>query len=109
MAVPVIDDDAVGLALRALRKRKHMSAKRLSLTAGLPDYTVSRIETGKMRLLFSQAADLTKALDVSLDELSDMCVKISASPTLEEFKKAKARASSLRAGIKDSTRRAYPW
>lgn len=107
MPVPIIEDAAVGLALRALRESKNMSAHQLSISSGLPAYTVSRIENGNMKLMFHQAADLTEALGVSLDELSDMCVKLSASPALEEFKKVKALVGSLRAGIKDSTRQAY--
>lgn len=55
------------LALRSLREQQGMSAVELSKRAALPDYTVSRLENGRLNLDFATAAALMRTLGVSLD------------------------------------------
>lgn len=93
---------ALGLAVRSLREKKQMSAKELSLAAGLPDYTVSRIETGKTTLDFSSARKVTAALGVTMTELAAEVDKISPQPRFAqsaELEAVKARLKALRAEI----------
>lgn len=74
-----MDQLTLGLAVRALREAKQFSAKDLSISAGLPEYAVSRIETGKIRLDFAAAFEISRALGVTLDELADVAERLSPS------------------------------
>lgn len=92
----------LGLAIRALREARDISAKDLSLKAGLPEYTVSRIENGKLRLDFATAFELSFAMGTTLDELANTA-KSFTSPDIvekkEELKEVQAQLKALRADL----------
>lgn len=94
-----------GLALKVLRESRSLSALELSEKAGLPSYTVSRIETGKLNLDFITAIILARQLDVSLDliastannlppELLEQEIKLIE--TRKEIKELRTKTKNLR-------------
>ena len=95
---------ALGMAVRSLREQKQMSGKDLSLAIGLPDYSVSRIETGKTILDFSLAMKITGALGVTVNDLAAVVSKITPQPSLiltAELEEVKTRLTALRAKIRE--------
>lgn len=80
-----------GLALKALREARGWSACDLSKRAGLADYTVSRIETGKLNLDFSTAVMLAGQLGVTLDSLASSAAKLPSALIEQEAQLARAR------------------
>ena len=80
-----------GLALKALREARGWSACDLSTRAGLANYTVSRIETGKVNLDFSTAIVLTEQLGVTLDSLASTAATLPPELLEQEMQLARAR------------------
>ena len=94
-----MDQIALGMAIRSIREKQNMSAKELSLAAGLPDYTVSRIENGNMRLEFATAAKITSALGVGMDALAAMAIKLTPKDVIvqrEKLQEIRAQLKALR-------------
>jgi transcriptional regulator with XRE-family HTH domain len=81
-----------GLALKALREARGWSACDLSTRAGLADYTVSRIETGKLKLDFSTAIALTEQLGVTLDLFASTAATLPSPLIEQEMQIVQARA-----------------
>lgn len=79
------------LALKALREARGLGARELSVLAGLPDYTVSRIETGKLGLDFITAYKLTQPLGVTLDTLASTANALPAELVAQELALVEAR------------------
>ena len=94
-----IDNDAVGLALRAIRESKGLSAKDLSIASDFQEYFVSRIETGKMRLFFSDASRLVKVLGVTLNDLLEKATEISGSERFLQLRDLKTEAERLKSQL----------
>ena len=80
-----------GIALKTLREARGLSARELSECAGLPDYVVSRVETGKLNLDFSTAVALTGQLGVSLDLLASTAATLPSTLLEHEAQLAQAR------------------
>ncbi len=91
-----LDPIAIGLAVQQLRNNKDLSAKDLSLLSGLPSYTVSRIETGKLKLDFITAMQLSTVLKVSLDEIA----RLAANFMTPELSAKKQQLNEVRKQIK---------
>jgi transcriptional regulator with XRE-family HTH domain len=93
---------ALGLAIRALRDSRKLSAKELSINAGLPDYIVSRIENGKARLDFTTALKITSALGVTMDELAIVAKNLTSTGVIEkkeELNEIRAKLKALRSEL----------
>ncbi|MGH8129107.1 MAG: helix-turn-helix domain-containing protein, partial [Gammaproteobacteria bacterium] len=58
-----------GLALRALRKRKHWTLAEVSARTGLPISTLSKIENGKTSLSYDKLARLSAGLEIDIAQL----------------------------------------
>ena len=58
-----------GLALRSLRKRKHLTLAQVSERTALPISTLSKIENGKMSLSYDKLARLSAGLEVDMAQL----------------------------------------
>ncbi len=58
----------VAIALKSFRLQKDMSARELSLKAGVAEYTVSRIETLKLVPDFLTMVKILQTLEVSVDK-----------------------------------------
>lgn len=87
----------LGLAIKALRENKKLSAKELSLSAGLPEYVVSRIENGKLRLDFATAYALSSAMGVTMDELANVARSLAPSRIIEKTEELKEVRAQLKA------------
>jgi transcriptional regulator with XRE-family HTH domain len=97
----------LGLAVRALREASRLSAKELSIKAGLPDYTVSRIENGKMRLDFATGLALTSAMGVTMDRLAEVAKSFPTTlvtEKTEELKEVRAKLKALQSELLRHTR-----
>lgn len=79
------------LALKSLREKQAMSAIELSKRADLPDYTVSRIENGRLNLDFATAAALMHALGVSLDSFEETASSLPSALITHELHLQQAR------------------
>ena len=79
-----------GLALRSLRKRKHLTLADVSALAGLPVSTLSKIENGKMSLSYDKLARLSAGLDVDIAQLFDS--GLAAAPTRVQGRRSITRA-----------------
>lgn len=92
-----MEQHTLGLAVKALREAKGFSAKELSIKAGLPEYAVSRIENGKVRLDFATAFELSSAMDVTMDELANVAKKFAPAiiERTEELKEVRAQLKAL--------------
>lgn len=86
------EDIIYALAIRTLREARGLSASKLSRLAGLPDYTVSRIETGKLSLDFATAVALANELNISLNTI--VSTAIALPPELIEKERQVASAKS---------------
>ena len=66
-----LDDtlDAVGPRLRALRRRRRITLADLSVTTGISESTLSRLESGKRRANLELLLPLARAHGVPLDDL----------------------------------------
>lgn len=79
------------LALRVLREARGWTAGELSQRAGMANYTVSRLETGKLSLDFATAVVLAGQLGVSLDSLAAAAATLPAALLEQETQLAQAR------------------
>jgi transcriptional regulator with XRE-family HTH domain len=91
-----VDKLAIGIGLSVLRKRHGLSAKQLSTMAGLPDYTVSRIETGKLTLMFIMAEKLLSVMHESHDELARVICAIEEKPEYAQYKATAQQLEDLK-------------
>lgn len=64
-------DDTLGpgAALRALRKRMGLRLADVSKRSGLPTSTLSKLETGKMTMNYSQLERISRGLDIDIAQL----------------------------------------
>jgi transcriptional regulator with XRE-family HTH domain len=58
-----------GVALRSLRKLRHLTLAEVSALTGLPVSTLSKIENGKMSLSYDKLSRLSAGLDVDIAQL----------------------------------------
>ena len=65
----MLDYGAIGARIKACRKRAGLSQEALGKTLGISTTHMSHIETGSTKLSLSVLAQLSKALNVSCDEL----------------------------------------
>ncbi len=64
-----VSKEAVGARLRALRKKKGFTLKRLSEASGVPLSTLSKIELAQTALSYDKFMAVSQALDVEMSEL----------------------------------------
>ena len=64
-----VSKEAVGARLRALRKRRGFTLKRLSGVSGVPLSTLSKIELGQTALNYDKFMAVSRALEVEMSEL----------------------------------------
>lgn len=76
-ASKAVSKKAVGARLRALRKSKGFTLKRLSEASGVPLSTLSKIELAQTALSYDKFMAVSQALDVEISEL------LQATPTAE--------------------------
>jgi len=65
----IMDLIAIGLAIRAVRLGRKMTASALAKAAGIRSSDLSKIENGKKILNFETASRIARALGLSLDQL----------------------------------------
>lgn len=65
----IVSKDAVGARLRALRKSKGFTLKRLSEASGVPVSTLSKIELAQTALSYDKFRAVAQALEVDIAEL----------------------------------------
>lgn len=93
-----ITNGALSAALAKLRVTKSLSAKELSIQAGFPDYTVSRIENGRLKPDLLVVYGLVKALGVSMDEFVAVAENLNNSTGVKQLESIiEARRSLSRA------------
>ena len=59
----------VGARIRTIRERRGMSVRKLSELSDIPEFMISTIEGGRMRITFENLLCLARALGVSVVEL----------------------------------------
>jgi transcriptional regulator with XRE-family HTH domain len=87
---PAASKSEPGVALRSLRKHKHLTLAEVSARTGLPVSTLSKIENGKMSLSYDKLARLSAGLEVDIAQLFEPAA--AAAPTRVHGRRSITRA-----------------